>query len=292
MHTQMHLLDNTLEEGWEGGSCHPSQPMGAHCSGAGPTLCHPPFFFPFPSHAVGPSFSLPLVSLRLPLSLGPYLFQALSQSVSSYISYCLPLSCSLHLSISHFLQLLSFPLSPRFPLNLPVRDFRKHPPQVPALERGGGKRDMDPVPLRSAGTRKSGRTSVAANPAAPTLEAHFSESTTTAVLDQLHGCYSYRSAHRFSRDCRSPTTGPAQEPRSPGEGARWGTEGCNAGASAHVRRGHPLPHSPPLSVLGSPPDPLSSSKIPEPRCALSPGDAHPLWGPGSPCRAGARGGWM
>ena len=281
-----------MNEGWEGGSCHPSPHMGVHCSGAGPTLCHPSFF-PFLSHAVGSSLSLPLCVFTPPsVSRSLSLPGCLSQSLSIFLT----VSLSLALSISHFLQLLSFPLSPRFPLNLPVRDFRKHPPQVPALEREREgkkkKRDMDPVPLRSAGTMKSARTSVATNPAAPTLEAHFSESTTTAALDQLHGCYSYRSEHPFSRDCRSPTTGPAQEPRPPGEGAQWSTEGCNAGASAHVRRGHPLPHSPPLSVLGSPPDPLSSSKIPEPRFALSPGDAHPLWGPGSPCRAGARGGWM
>lgn len=111
---------------------------------------------------------------------------------------------------------------------------------------------MDPVPLRSAGTMKSGRTSVAANPAAPTLEDHFSESTTTAALDQLHGCYSYRSEHPFSRDCCSPTNGPAQEPRPPGEDAQWSTEGCNAGASAHVRREHPLPHSPPFQYWALP----------------------------------------
>ena len=241
-------------------------------------------------------FSLsPPLCLYASFGLSVLISSRLSQSVSFYIPYCLPLSCSLH---------LSFPTAPVFPSfsSLPSEPACQRFQETPTTgastrEREGGekkKRDMDPVPLPhgAAGTVKSGRTSVATNPAAPTLEAHFSESTTTAALDQLHGCYSYRSEHPFSRDRRSPTTGPAQEPRPPGEGAQWSTEGCNAGASAHVRRGHPLPHSPPLSVLGCPPDPLSSSKIPEPRCALSPGDAHPLWGPGSPCRTGARGGWM
>ena len=120
-----------MNEGWEGGSCHPSPQMGVHCSGAGPTLCHPSFF-PFLSHAVGSSLSLPLCVFTPPsVSRSLSLPGCPSQSLSIFLT----VSLSLALSISHFLQLLSFPLSPRFPLNLPVRDFRKHPPQVPALER-------------------------------------------------------------------------------------------------------------------------------------------------------------
>ena len=92
----------------------------------------PSFSFPFPSHAVGPSRSLPLCVFTPPsVSWSLSLSGCLSQSLSIFLTA----SLSLALSISHFLQLLSFPLSPRFPLNLPVRDFRKHPPQVPALER-------------------------------------------------------------------------------------------------------------------------------------------------------------
>ena len=125
-----------MRAGKEGPAIHP-RPRGLTAVVQAPPCAIPPSLAHF-RLMLWVLLSLSLSCLYASLSLGPYLFQALSQSVSSYISYCLPLSCSLHLSISHFLQLLSFPLSPRFPLNLPVRDFRKHSPQVPALKRRGG----------------------------------------------------------------------------------------------------------------------------------------------------------
>lgn len=95
---------------------------------------------------------------------------------------------------------------------------------------------MDPLALPTAGTLKSARTSVAAEPPAPTLQAHLFESTTTAMLDQQPGCYSYQSAHPFSGDCRSPTAGPAQEPHHP-EGCPRGPKGLQG---VHCRGLRPL----------------------------------------------------
>ena len=163
-----------------------------------------------------------------------------------------------------------------------------------ALEKN---RHMDPLPLPSAETLKSARTSVAADLPAPTFGAHLFEATTTAVLDQPPGCYSYRSEHPFSRDCRSPTTGPAQErhhrervSKRPGGVPR----GALQGPPPMVGRDISFPVPLPFQYWNLPRSSLLSSKIPEPPCALSPGDAHPLWGPGSgsPCQAGAGGGWM
>ena len=161
-----------------------------------------------------------------------------------------------------------------------------------ALEKN---RHMDPLPLPSAETLKSARTSVAADLPAPTFGAHLFEATTTAVLDQPPGCYSYRSEHPFSRDCRSPTTGPAQErhhrervSKRPGGVPR----GALQGPPPMVGRDISFPVPLPFQYWNLPRSSLLSSKIPEPPCALSPGDAHPLWGPGSgsPCQAGAGGG--
>ena len=68
--------------------------------------------------------------LLFPISVSRCRSFSLSPPLCLYASLCLLVPISFRLS-----QSVSFPLSPRFPLNLPVRDFRKHPPQVPALER-------------------------------------------------------------------------------------------------------------------------------------------------------------
>lgn len=132
-----HLPDQTtaLAVGWEGGSCHPSLPRGLTAV----VRPHPAPSLLFPvslSLWVHLPLSLPLRVFIPPSPELPHSFHLsvsisfrLSRSVSFYIPFCLLLAHScLSPSLSHFLQLLSFPLSLPFPRNMPIREFRKHPP--------------------------------------------------------------------------------------------------------------------------------------------------------------------
>lgn len=129
------------------------------------------------------------------------------------------------------------------------------------------KRNTDPLPSPTSGTLKSVRTSAAADPPASALEAHLFASTTTAVQDQPPGCHSYRCEHPFSRDCRSPTAGPAQErhhrervSKRPGGAPRGALQGPPPMGGTDV----PFPTPVPFQYWNLPRSSLRSSKIPGP----------------------------
>lgn len=196
----------------------------------------------------------------LPLSLGLWvachpcsLSLSGSQTIFTFLSVSLSLlSLSISLSLPPALSPpLSFHPSPSFPRNLPVRDFWRHPPQEPAL----GRRGMHPpAHLGDPEICKSlcGGRAPRSHPRSP---------KPGSPRPLPPPCRTSRPV-AIATGPRIPSPGTAAlRPGVPhgndtaGRGCPRGLEG-RQGVHCRGRRpwnnGHPLPHSPPFSVLASP----------------------------------------
>lgn len=279
-------------------SCYLSPALWVHLSSSSVSFSMPLFLFlifslsasfsvafrlPLHSQSLSASYLSSPTSPSVSLTLGP-LSRSLSLSLSFrlsifHIPFHLPLSSvSFHLSLTSFSSL--HPVFPSFSL-LPVESACQGFLETPTIKaRAGKERHMPPPPLPILETLKFARAPVVADPSVPTLEARLFASTTAAVQNQPPGCHSYRSAHPFSRDCRSPTAGPAQERHH-----REGVSTRPGGAPRGALQGPPpmegtdipfpipfpfqywnLPRSSPLSFKIQDPPPTRS---PSPQAALT-----------------------